>query len=537
MHRQRRAKSGFDAEHPDLFVHGQPDIGSGCFAAVDLSAALPERLIQWIECLPVPSGRLAGQRFELYPWQREIVRSLYGPDGPRVRQAVISIPRKNGKTGLAACLTLAHLAMDGLSVPHGEVYSVGGDRAQAALLHRVMAAIIREVPALSTRLKVLSGDKTIHHMGNHSVYKALSAEVSTKHGLSASFIVCDEVAQWPKRDLWDVMITSMGAHKNPLCIAISTQAPVDAHLFSELVDYALGVEAGTIPDPDFWGRVWAAPPDADPWDPEVWAACNPGLGTIRGEKDLRALALQCANIPAREPAFRNLYLNQRISRSPGFLPVQAWRECEGAPEFDGPCVVGVDLSSTTDLSAVAAYWPVTGAVRCWIWVPVGAMRAEGARVPYEAWSRLWEEVTVCDGVVDRRAVVRQVGRLSDEYDVVAVAYDRWQISEFLRLVEEEGIWIPELEEFGQGYRSMAPAVDLLEEAVLSGRMVHRGEGYLTWSFSNLAIKSDDAGNRKFSKKESTGRIDPMVAVTMAVGAAATVDHAVSTAIGPLAVTV
>ena len=476
--------------------------------------ARADYLIRWLESTPVEAGILEGSRFSVQPWQRDFLEHVYAEDGaPTI--AVLSVPRKNGKTGLAARLCLAHLCGPEAEA-NGEVYSAANDRAQAAIVYRAMHAIIKRVPALQERLVVRDFDRSIEDVITGSRYMALSADVPTKHGLSASFIVYDELGQAPKRDLYDVLETSMGARLTPLMLIISTQAPLDAHVMSELVDE---VESPTR-DRSMYGVVHRAPAGADIWDEDVWAAANPALGTFRSLKEFQDAARRAHRLPSRRSSFRNLYLNQRVAPDTTFLDVAEWAACTGdIPMLQGAeCYVGLDLAKTADLNALIAYFPESRTVLDWVWA--SEEQVDGAAAPYRQWAEQGYLLTTPGRSVNKRAVALQLGALLDAYDVRRVTVDRWAIDELRRVADEEGLYV-DLQPMGQGYRDMAPAVSLLEAAVLERTLIHRGNPLMGWCFGNIEVDEDPAGNRKFTKKRAHGPIDPMVALLMALSGAAT----------------
>ena len=483
------------------------------------SESTADYLIRWLEALPVEAGILEGSRFHVQDWQRDFLGHVY--DDEDVSIAVLSVPRKNGKTGLAARLCLAHLCGP-QSEPGGEVYSAANDRAQAAIVFRSMAAIISRVPELQERLNVISFDKTIVDAVTGSRYMALSADVPGKHGLSASFVVYDELGQAKSRDLYDVLETSMGARANPLMLVISTQAPIDAHPMSELVDE---VESPTH-DPSMYGVVHRAPADADIWSPEVWAVANPALGTFRSLSEFQAAARRAQRLPSRRAAFRNLYLNQRVAPDTGFLDVAEWEACTGEiPLLAGAaCYIGLDLAKTSDLNALVCYFPESGAALDMVWA--SEEQVDASMAPYRSWQESGHLLTTAGRSVNKRAIALTLAELIETYDVQRVTVDRWAIEELERVIEEEGIYV-DLKPMGQGYKDMAPAVSLLEASVLERRLVHRGSPLMGWCFSNLEVDEDPAGNRKFTKKRARGPIDPMVALLMALQGAASAPPAYS----------
>ena len=223
------------------------------------------RVIAFVQSLKITAGTGAGKPFKLRPWQKEIIRKVYDPttsDGRRlVRTALLSMGRKNGKTALVAALALCHLCGPEAE-PRGQVCSAAADRNQAAIIFREMKAMVLADPLLAERIIIRDFNKEFEDTETGSTYAALSAEVGTKHGFSASFVAYDELAQAPDRRLFDVLETSTGARSAPLMWIISTQSSDPKHIMSELTDYAKDVNSGVIEDPTFVGTIFEAPEGA-----------------------------------------------------------------------------------------------------------------------------------------------------------------------------------------------------------------------------------------------------------------------------------
>lgn len=484
-----------------------------------------DRLVSFIESLPVTSGMLAGQRFRVRPWQREILEGIYRTDrrGRRVvRQALITMPRKQGKTGLAAALALAHLAGPEAE-ERGQVYSAAADRAQAAIIYAEMKAIIQRVPELEERIVVRDFNKHLEDTETGSIYTALSADAKTKHGFSASCVVYDELSQAPDRRLYDVLTTSTAARAEPLTIVISTQSPDPHHVMSELVDYGLQVRDGVLKDPAFYAAIYSAPDDADPWDEATWRACNPALGDFRSLEEMRSAAMQAQRMPAREPAFRLLYLNQRVSGESRFIPRAEWDACAGAVDVEAlrgrPCWGGLDLSSTRDLTALVLYFPEDGGtIVPFFWVPADRLQEREAsdRVPYPLWHQQGLLEAPAGRAINRAAIMHRLAALAATFDIRGLAFDRWRLEDLNKLLSDEGIELP-IFPWGQGFKDMSGAVDALEAAILDRRLVHNGHPILRWNAWNAVVETDPAGARKLDKARSTERIDGLVALAMAIG--------------------
>lgn len=483
-----------------------------------------DRVISFIESVPVTSGILAGKRFRLRPWQKKIIRDIYRTKNGRrvVRQALISIPRKNGKTTFTAALALCHLCGPERE-PRGEIYSAANDRQQAAIIFREMKAMVQNTD-LADRVIIRDFSKTLECAESGSIYTALSADVQTKHGFSASFWAYDELGQAANRKLYDVLNTSGGGRHEPLGIVISTQSPDPHSIMAELVDYGERILAGAHTDPSFYPVIYSAPMHADPWHEDVWRACNPGIESgFRDLGELRTAATQAQRIPARESAFRLLYLNQRVEMDSRFISLQDWQACGGEIDPEGlhgrPCWGGLDLSSTQDLTALVLYFPEdNGAVLPFFWVPRDRLeeREHADRVPYPTWFKAGLVEAPAGRAIDRLAIIRRLAELASTYDIKGIAYDRWRLEDLNKLLTDEGIQLA-VTGWGQGFKSMGPATDLLETAILNRELKHGNQPVLTWCASNAVIEMDPAGARKISKSRSRERVDGLVALAMALG--------------------
>ncbi|ADK85603.1 Terminase [Desulfarculus baarsii DSM 2075] len=500
------------------------EIGAHCFLWERPGLSRAARVIIFVESLPITSGMHAGRRFRLRPWQKKIVKALYRTRGGRrvVRKALLTLPRKNGKTALAAALALAHL-IGPEAEQRGQVYSAAADRGQASIIFAEMEAVIGAVPEFAARCNVQRFRKAIEDDVTGSVYHALSSDDRKAHGLSPSFVVYDELAQARTRHLFDNLDTGAGARREPLMVVISTQSSDHHHVMSELVEYGRKVLDGVIEDETFLPIIYAAPPDADPWSEEVWRACNPALGDFRSLEEMRQFAAQAKRIPAKETVFRALYLNQPVEVDGRFIAQADWEACRGEVDPEAlrgrPCWAGLDLGSTTDLTALVLYFPEDGgAVLPFFWVPAENLdeREDDDRVPYRTWASQGLIETTPGRAIDRRAIAMRLAEVASRFDLKGVAYDRWRIEDLKVILADEGIELP-LTPWGQGFKDMAPAVDLLEAGILQRQIAHGGHPVLTWCASNVVIETDPAGGRKISKSRSREKVDGTVALTMAMG--------------------
>lgn len=487
-----------------------------------------ERVTAFVESLPITKGFGAGENVKLLPFQRDWIEAIYGVGDDRkrrVRTGLMSVARGQGKTVLAALLCLAHL-VGPEAEPRGECYSAAATRDQSALIFAEMEAVIFAVPWMAERLNVQRFHKRIEDMETGSTYRALASDGASVHGLASSFIVCDELAQWRKRELFDVLRTSMGKRAEPLMLVIGTQSPHPENLMSELVDYAGRVNSGEIEDTSFHGRLYAVPEDADPFDPENWPLANPAIGTFVSAEQLADEAERAQRMPTFQPAFLNLHCNMRVDAEPKAINPAEWAACGEAVDRESlrgrPCYGGLDLASVRDLAALVLYFPEDGgAVLPWFWCPKAgiAVKEETDRVPYRTWAQQGHIEATPGAAIDKRYIGRQLAEIVSEFNVKGIAFDRFGFKDLEVILDGEGVQLP-LVEWGQGYLSMGPAVSAFETAMLAGEMRHGMHPVLRWNASNLILDTDSAGNRKPNKARSIDRIDGVAALIMACGLAA-----------------
>lgn len=489
----------------------------------------PGRVIAFCEDLKITAGKLAGSEMQLRPWQRKFIKEVYSENdqGKRpIRTAVLSLARKNGKTQLAAALALCHL-LGPECEQRGEVYSCALTRDQAAKLFAEMVAILDEHEELNDRCNIVRFTKSIEVLfgsGKGSIYTALSADAPSKMGLSPSFVVYDELGSAPNRHLYDAMDTACGAREDPLMMVISTQAAEDHAIMSELIDYGQKVMDEDVTDPSFHLTLYAASEESDPWDPNSWKEANPALGDFRSLEDVERQAAQAKQVPSKEAAFRNLILNQRISATARFINKREWDNCaDPVPlgELEGrECFGGLDLSVSRDLTAFVLVFPRNDGridVRPKFFMPGDNIRSRSDedRVPYDLWAKQGFITLIPGATIDPAFVAEELLQASQVFNIRKLAYDRWRIEDLKR---ELGIFASNLnlQEFGQGFKDMAPAVDYLERSVADKLLRHGGNPVMNMCAANAIVTRDPSGNRKLDKSKAVGRIDGLVALAMAL---------------------
>lgn len=465
----------------------------------------------------------AGKPFTLMPWQKDrLIRPLFGTlndDGTRqYRTCYVEVPRKNGKSELAAGIALYLLFADG--EPGAQIYGAAGGRDQAAIVFRVAAEMVRRQPVLAKRAKTVDSTKRILTPASASFYRAIPADASGSHGFNASGIVVDEVHVQPNRDLIDVLNTSTGARRQPLTFYITTAGYDRNSICYELHDYAIKVQSGVIEDPTFLPIVYSADEGDDWTDPAVWHKANPSLGITVKEEYIERECTRAQQTPAYENTFRRLHLNQWVRQETRWLPLAAWDECAGqSDDLDGRlCYGGLDLSSTTDISALVLAFPGDDGmidVKAWFWIPGENIeeRERRDRVPYGLWVRQGYIEATEGNVIDYGWIRRKVNELAAQYNIAEIAYDPWNATQLCLDLAGDGV---EMIPMRQGYASLSAPTKELLNIVLARKIRHGGNPVLRFMADSCVVTTDPAGNIKPAKDKSTARIDGVVATIMAV---------------------
>lgn len=487
-----------------------------------------ERVIAFIHrfCL-VPEGKLVGKPMRLEPFQQKFILEVY--DNPAgTTEGILSIARKNGKSGLIAAILLAHIAGPEARI-NSQIVSGARSRDQAALVFNLAAKMVALSPDLSKLIRIVPSGKRLIGLARNVEYRALAAEGSTSHGLSPVLAILDELGQvrGDHDDFIEAIETASGAYDDALRLIISTQAPTDADMLSVKID-----DAKRSGDPKIVCHVYEAPAGCDVLDPEGHRAANPALGTFRSEVELLAAAEKASRMPSAENGFRNLYLNQRVNRFSPFIAPGVWLACAGAVDDEafrqGLVFGGLDLAETTDLCAfvLIAFWQGKWHVKAWFWKPeqTVADHAKRDRVPYDRWVKDGLIETTPGVAVDYEFVATKIGQITDGMNVGRIGFDRYRFKTLDAQMSKLGITLP-FEPFGQGHVSMAPAMDTTEIAFLNEQIAHGGHPVMTMCAANAVVEKNAAGDRKLNKAKSTGRIDGMVALVMAMGVASMANDA------------
>lgn len=488
---------------------------------------LADRAVTFIENLPHTKGIWSGKKFELMAWQEQIVRDVFGivkPNGYRqFTTAYIEIPKKNGKSELAAAVALYLLCAD--NEQRAEVYGCAADRSQASIVFDVAVDMVEMTPALQRRIKISKSTKRLTYLPTNSFYQVLSAEAFTKHGLNVHGVVFDELHAQPDRRLFDVMTKGSGdARQQPLYFLITTAGNDVNSICYEQHLKALDLIDKKKKDPTWYPVIYGAPMDADWTDPKVWKKSNPSLGeTIKIDK-VRDACESAKQNPGEENAFRQLRLNQWVKQAVRWMPMEYWDACAwkvDESELEGRvCYGGLDLSQTTDITAFVLCFPPLDEEDKYIflpffWIPEENIQRRVLRdhVPYDIWEKQGYLMTTEGNVVHYGFIEQFIHSLGERFNIRDIAYDRWGAVQMVQNLEEDGFTVVP---FGQGFKDMSPPTKELFKLTMEQKIAHGGHPILRWMVDNIYITQDPAGNIKADKKKSTEKIDGAVAAIMAL---------------------
>lgn len=481
--------------------------------------------VMFIESLCHTKGTWAGKSFELIDWQEQIIRDLFGvlkPNGYRqFNTAYVEIPKKQGKSELAAAVALLLLCGDGEE--RAEVYGCAADRNQAKIVFDVAVDMVRFCPALSKRVKILESQKKITYLPTNSSYQVLSADVANKHGFNTHGVIFDELHTQPKRKLFDVMLQGSGdARMQPLYFLITTAGNDTNSICYEVHQKAIDIAEGRKVDPTFYSVIYGAAEDEDWTDPKVWKKANPSLGITVGIDKVKAACESAQQNPGEENAFRQLRLNQWVKQSVRWMPMDKWNACAfpvSEDDLEGRiCYGGLDLSSTTDITAFVLVFPPLDEedkyyILPYFWIPEETLdlRVRRDHVPYDLWERQGTLMTTEGNVVHYGYIEKFIEQLGERFNIREIAFDRWGAVQMVQNLEGMGFTVVP---FGQGFKDMSPPTKELMKLVLEEKIAHGGHPVLRWMMDNIYIRTDPAGNIKADKEKSTEKIDGAIATIM-----------------------
>lgn len=486
-----------------------------------------DKAVRFFSLLNLVEGKGAGEKWDLLKWMEfEIIRPLFGykrADGTRLYRTVwVEVPRKNAKTTLAAGIALYCLVADGEAAP--QVIIGARDRQQARLCFELARKMVNASPALSKRCRAVRS--YIEHFKSGGVLRTVSADAAGQHGLSASCVIVDEVHAHKDRELWDVLATSTGARSQPIVMGITTAGIYNPFSIAwELHTYTERVASNDIKDPYFLGVIYSADLDDDYTDPEVWYKANPSLDVAISSDYLREEVARASVSPARQTTFKQLHLNIWTTEVSQWIDPKAWDKNSDEPlpiSTEGTCYAGLDLSSTTDISALVILKPDLETEKFdiypYFFMPSADIldKEKRDRLPYREWAAEGL-IQLTDGnIIDYQVIKNKIIQLADEFGGFTLGYDPWNATGLVTELLNEGlICVP----VRQGFATLSSPTKELERLVLGEKLRHGGNPVMKAHAMSALVQSDAAGNLKPDKSKSTARIDGLIALIMALHSA------------------
>lgn len=510
--------------------------------------------------LKLNGGEFEGLPFELLPWQKFIVGSIFGwkaSDGyRRFRVVYVESGKGSGKSPLAAGVGLTGLIAD--NEARAEIYAAATKKDQAMILFRDAVAMVQQSPELTKRL-VCSGTGqniwNLAYLKSGSFFRPISSD-DGQSGPRPHMALIDEVHEHKTNMVVEMMRAGTKSRKQALIFMITNSGSNKRGPCWEYHEYGSRVASGALIDDGFFAYICSLDEGDDPiQDESCWFKSNPSLqdADLPGMKYLREQVTEARGMPSKEAMVRRLNFCEWTGAESPWISWDVWSQAEERVPMsllrNRPCVGGLDLSSTTDLTSFVLLFYPTYEDPHWrllpyFWIPDHELDKREARdkVPYAAWIKSRDLETTPGRAISKLHVLRRMQTICSYFQVDKIAYDRWRIEDMRQLMSEYDITLPELVEFGQGFKDMGPAVDEFERRLLGmlelpseeeggsaeffddglpatvvESLRHDGNPVMTWCAGNAVIVSDPANNRKADKAKATGRIDGIIAAIMATG--------------------
>lgn len=473
-------------------------------------------------------GQFRGKPFILEPWELEIFRNFFGwlkkSDGlRRFKKLYLEIPKKQGKSSLCAALALYLLAMDGEF--SAEVYGGAKDKKQAQLIFREAKRMVKASPALRKLYQINSGTITIPKL--EAMYCTVSRETASQHGINASAVIFDELHALKDAELFEVLTMGSGdARQQPVQIAITTAGFDRTSVCWLEHSHALDVIKDESVDERLLAYIYAAD-EGDDWrDPAVWRKANPNLGITVTEEAMRDACLQAQSQPKYENMFKRLRLNLWTSTSQVWIPAERWNTMAMSEPINmealrgRKCYMGLDLSSTNDLTAVVLLFPFDDKL---ILVPKFFCPADNLEnrekrdaVAYVSWAKNGYIQATPGDRIDQIAVEAYIDECRKLYSVEQAGYDTWNADMIVAHLTAKGL---EMVPVPQGFKLSARNKDF-EVMVANGQLRHGGHPVLAWMASNTEAMMDKNENiaivKAYGQAKALRRIDGIIASIMAL---------------------
>lgn len=483
------------------------------------------RACEFISNLPHVEGKWDTTNITLLDFQIFFLVNLFGfrtrEGARRFTSALLGMARKNAKSALAAGIGLYCLTMEGENGPQVISAATTGD--QARIVFNVAQKMTSRTPKLREAFDLEPFTRSIACYSNSGIMRSINAKASTQDGLNPSCAILDEIHAHKTHDLLNVIQSASGARQNTLFLFTTTEGYESPGPWPEIRKFAQDVLQDLFEADHFFALFYCIDKNDDEFNPDIWLKANP---LLEGNKVLMAAIKKDAGeakaMPGKHAEFLIKRCNRQSSTANGFVDLIKWKKCEGPVDLemlkDIPCYGALDLASTRDLTSFRLVWQVDNIIYThgWRWVPETTVEIRKKRnlVPYSAWVGAGIMIETPGEVTDYDIIFNKVVDVSQNFNLVKVAYDQWNAAQIASKLKNKDI---EMVQFIQGPKSYHPAIKLFEETYIDRRLRHNGDPVLTWCASNLIVRYDQNMNMAPDKKRSADKIDDMTALLMAIG--------------------
>lgn len=511
------------------------DLESGAERGLRFDVDLARHVIEFFPyVLRLNGGDFEGQPFVPELWQAFIIGSIFGwvheaTGYRRFNTAYIETAKGSGKSPMAAGIGNYGLVADGEN--RAEIYAAATKKDQAMILFRDAVAMVEQSPSLNERIQ-RSGAKgrewNLAYHATDSFFRPISAD-DGQSGPRPHFGLIDEVHEHKQDTVIEMMRAGFKFRKQPLLLMITNSGTNKQSVCYQYHQYGAQLCSGVRDDDAVFAYICALDEGDDPFkDESCWPKANPSLGVTIDLKYLRDQVNAARGMPSKESLVKRLNFCVWTEALSPWIGYESWNSAEEACDEEllrnRRCVAALDMSATMDLTALVLLFEPCEAdpyyrVKSQFWLPeLGlAEKADKDRVPYDVWNREGHLLTTPGRAINKIHILQHLSNLAGIYDIELLAYDEWRLADIEDIIENEGLNLPSIKPFRQGFKSMAPAVDETERLLIDNRLRHDGNPVLTWNAANAVLDSDPAGNRKITKAKATGRVDGMVALVMATG--------------------
>ena len=482
-----------------------------------------DKAIKVVKLLRHTSGSYGGKHFDLQGFQAFIIAMIFGWTNKdngyrRFKKAYIEMARKGGKSELAAAIQIIFAFFDGEYSP--QVYSAANTRSQAGFVYNAASAmckyLIKDSPSFAKRCRIMQ--YKVVELETNGYITTLTSDSTTQDGSNPNCAIVDEYHSAKDDSLLKVIETGTGSRAQPLVLIITTAGFNKQGSCFEFRKVLTDVLERKVQNENLFGIIWTLDEDDDYNDESVWIKANPNLGNTPRIEQMRALYQSAITEGATALVeFKTKNLNQWVDAARVWIKDEDWMACENVVYEDGPCFVGIDLSSRNDITAITYYFPETNSFYNNYYVPEEKTK-QGRRVDgvdYKAWVSEGHIIATPGNVIDYDYIIRDLFENCKKYDVQLIGYDPYNADLIIPKFEAEGIACGQVR---QGFLTLSPPTKRLETMVLSKEITHKGDPVTRWMIGNVELEMDAAGNIKPSKSKSQNKIDGVASLVTAMAA-------------------